>query len=1021
MRETASILRGCWNDRRATRLFRTSAIVVAIMAIAAMSAPAEEPRPALPPLSQPVLRTLLKDPEAWHRFREQYAAIPRSAPNRPMPPKAGLAWTPLKNPLPGIPSTGLYGASNPLLLTDGTVIVHISCTPNWYRLTPTNGNYVKGVWSAIAPMPNGYAPRFFASAVLRDGRVIVEGGEYSGPACARTDTTLGAIYDPRSDRWTPVDPPSGWAKIGDASSTPLADGTYFLSTDQNDKTALFDAAKLTWTATGTGKFDGNDEENWTLLPSGNILTVDAYTDKSPCGMNSEEYVPGTGKWIGTGSTIVELSGCSGLIRTLEAPTQILRPNGTVVAFGATASRPSQNFPVHTSIYSVAKSKWAAGPDMPKVGSVNYTMADAPAAILPNGNVLIAASPATWLNTTTGGYPTPTHFFVFNGATFTQVGDVANSPNLNSFEMNFLVLPTGEILGVETDYPNVEVFPATGSTLVCCSAKSWAPTIAKFPSSITDGTTYTISGTQFNGLTYGASFGDDEQANTNYPLIRVTNTATKTVSYCATFNFSTMGVATGGTAVSTDFSCAAPAGPSTLVVVANGIASAPVNVAIKTDPTTLFGKFCQDNISCGYDEARLNGLVMDSSRNLFGTTGLDGNLGGTLFEVPFDSSTQKYASAIRILYTFCSQGGTNCTDGARPTGLMMDAFGNLFGTTQLGGSFGVGTLFELPLNAATKTYAGAVKTLYNFCAAAGNTCPDGSFPGVPPIMDRSGNLFGTTVDGGTCCDSNTGEGTIFELPFNRTTKTYASAVKTLYNFCQDLIAGKCSDGEGPNVLTIDRKGNLFGTTLYGGSVSSGTIFELHFTSSTNTYASNITILHNFCSQGDKCPDGGGPTGGVIMDATGNLFGTTGGGGSHHGGVVFELPIESNGAYASATKILYDFCSQGGTKCTDGANLSTGIVMDPTGNLFGTTANGGTGNVSGGAGTVFELPFNAADNKYVGPVQVLHNFCSQGGSKCTDGAFPNATLMIDGLSKTLFGGTDGVDTRGANYGTVFAITP
>src|SRR5205085_10143160 len=116
--------------------------------------------------------------------------------------------------------------SNPLLLTDGTVIAHVSCSPNWWKLTPDNsGSYLYGTWSAIAPLPSGHTPRFFSSAVLPDGRVIVEGGEYN-TGCSAVWSNKGSIYDPYSNTWASVAPPAGWPQIGDSQAIVLADGRY---------------------------------------------------------------------------------------------------------------------------------------------------------------------------------------------------------------------------------------------------------------------------------------------------------------------------------------------------------------------------------------------------------------------------------------------------------------------------------------------------------------------------------------------------------------------------------------------------------------------------------------------------------------------------------------------------------------------------------------------------------------------------------------------------------------------------
>src|SRR5712691_8864888 len=162
-------------------------------------------------------------------------------------------WQPLNNP-------ASFSAGTMLLLTDGTVLVHSeqSNSSQWYKLTPdANGSYVNGTWKQIASMPAGYVPLYFASAVLPDGRMIVEGGEYNNLSAVWTN--LGAIYDPVTNQWKPVAPPAGWKTIGDAQSTILANGTFMLANCCTNETALFDATNLTWTPTGTGKFDVNDE------------------------------------------------------------------------------------------------------------------------------------------------------------------------------------------------------------------------------------------------------------------------------------------------------------------------------------------------------------------------------------------------------------------------------------------------------------------------------------------------------------------------------------------------------------------------------------------------------------------------------------------------------------------------------------------------------------------------------------------------------------------------------------------
>jgi hypothetical protein len=441
-----------------------------------------------------------------------------------------------------------------LLLTDGTVIVHENCSPNWHRLTPDKtGSYVNGTWSKIASMPSNYAPLYFASQVLPDGRVLVEGGEYNDTHCDPAETTQGAIYDPVKNKWTNVNPPRGWNAIGDSPAIVLPNGTLMLGQNGSTASAFFNAKTLAWTLEGSGKSDAYAEEGMELLPDGKVLLVD--TQNTP---NSEIFNPKTNTWTSAGSTIVDLSINAGE----ETGPALLRPEGTVFAMGANG-----NGAGHTAIYHPTTGKWAAGPDFPN----NDDMADAPAAVLPNGNILCETSPFI--------FKTPVTFYEFDGKKFNKVPSpkfTGHPPT--SYQGRLLVLPTGQILYTLADgvTKDAEVYTAKGTF-----QSAWAPTITAAPSSVTRGNTYKISGTQFNGLTHGAAYGDDAQMNSSYGLVRITNNSTHHVFYARTHNPSTMGIATGTKIVSTNFHVPANAetGASTLVVVANGIPSAPVSVTV----------------------------------------------------------------------------------------------------------------------------------------------------------------------------------------------------------------------------------------------------------------------------------------------------------------------------------------------------------------------------------------------------------------------------------------------------------
>jgi hypothetical protein len=551
-----------------------AAMTLAMAPIGAVRA--QEAGPPLPPLPYKVLKELRSDPQKWEQFRAAHSALPpappaeqQQPPGGAIPPAAPLAWT---------STPWNLQLSNPVLLTDGTVMAHVSCTSTWWRLTPnSSGSYYSGTWRKTAPLPSGYAPRFFSSAVLSDGRLLIEGGEYNGAGCNDVETNRGAIYDPQKDSWTAVPAPKGWKEIGDASGIVLANGKYLLSTAADNQLATLDPATLTWTVTNPSKAEPNNEENWTLLPNGFVLAIEAYANGSACSDGSMVFQPLPGTWAAAGNTINKLNSCSGSIQNFEGPTQILSPDGTVFAFSAAASTAAQDLPTYTALYDASAKTWAAGPKMPVVNNQYYDMPDAPAAIMPDGSALIATSPAVWANASS--YPAPTHFFIFNGSQFTRVGDVKDSAQLSAYEMNFLILPTGNILAVETDLTKSEIFPA--ATNFTHNA-AWAPVVTSISASgkiLTRGQSYSLSGRQLSGLTQGAVYGDDVQADTNFPLVRIVNNASGHVVYARTSNFSRTVAPSAVSSVDFAVPASAETGASKLYVIVNGAASNAVAVTV----------------------------------------------------------------------------------------------------------------------------------------------------------------------------------------------------------------------------------------------------------------------------------------------------------------------------------------------------------------------------------------------------------------------------------------------------------
>ena len=235
------------------------------------------------------------------------------------------------------------------------------------------------------------------------------------------------------------------------------------------------------------------------------------------------------------------------------------------------------------------------------------------------------------------------------------------------------------------------------------------------------------------------------------------------------------------------------------------------------------------------------LIQGTDGNNYGTTVRGGVYEqGTVFKVTPDGT-------LTALYSFCSQ--VNCTDGAEPFSRLVQAGGNFYGTTAIGGANDGGTVFEI-------TPAGQLTTLYSFCSQT--NCTDGAEP-FSGLVQAGGNFYGTTVSGGA-----NGRGTVFEI-------TPAGQLTTLYSFCSQT---NCADGELPYAGLVQAGGNFYGTTVEGGANGFyGTIFEI-------TPAGQLTTLHSFAYT-----DGADPTAGLIQATDGNFYGTTEGGGANGRGTAF----------------------------------------------------------------------------------------------------------------------------------------
>ena len=432
---------------------------------------------------------------------------------------------------------------------------------NWFMLTPDRqGSYINGTWSVLSSMKD--TRLYYSSAVLTDGRLWVAGGEY-GTGCATSE-----VYDPLADAWTSIPVPSSLLDPSqpspevdeqqgfyDSVSKILPDGTVLVAPVGasnvggtlvfNPATASFSNGPVFWK---TG-YPDQAEASWVKLPDDSILTVD------PTGTTTERYIPSLNRWIPDASTPVNL------YTNDEIGPALLLPNSTALFLGASG---------HTAIYTPSGSTnvgtWTAGPDIPN----NLTAADAPAAMMSNGKILCTFGPFPM-------YSAPCSFYEYDWAssTFTAVS-APTGPTYNAapFCTKMLDLPDGTVLFSTGASSQLYIYQPDGVPL-----SVGKPTIANITLN-TDGASYHLTGTLLNGISEGAAFGDDAQMDSNYPLVRLTDSLNN-VYYGRTYNWTSTSVRATNRPVSTEFVLPPNLPPASysLVVVANGIASDPVTFAV----------------------------------------------------------------------------------------------------------------------------------------------------------------------------------------------------------------------------------------------------------------------------------------------------------------------------------------------------------------------------------------------------------------------------------------------------------
>jgi hypothetical protein len=477
-------------------------------------------------------------------------------------------WIPLDTKVPGT------NAGHMMLLSDATVLVQHGLNADWFLLRPgSTGGYTNGSWDTnLSPMST--SRKFYSSDVLPDGRVFVAGGEHNN----FFQTNIGEIYDPTTRNWK-LTKPAGDVDFRDSGSVVLSDGNVLVHPVQKggvaspQATLIYNPTKDTWVSTPSSQASLG-ETSWVKLPDDSILTIDRNAT------TSERYIPSMGQWITDADVPVQVFANG------ETGPAFLLPDGRAFFLGASG---------HTALYTpsgtTSQGSWAIGPDIPNGGYAD----DTPGAMLVNGNILCivgtnnpdgGSTNVLWCyeydyrgqTTNPDGTVNPNGaFFATSSPTDSTIGAPFHA---DSYNLSLLDLADGTVLfskgnGLPDPKGQLYVYQPDGEPLA-----SGKPTLYNI-SWNADGSLH-LSGTLFNGISEGSAFGDDAQEASNYPLVRFIDSSGN-VLYGRTYNWSSTGVRTGNTVVTTESTMPAAVADSpgtySIQIVANGIAS---------DPVTFFG-------------------------------------------------------------------------------------------------------------------------------------------------------------------------------------------------------------------------------------------------------------------------------------------------------------------------------------------------------------------------------------------------------------------------------------------------
>ena len=431
-----------------------------------------------------------------------------------------------------------------------------NCGNIWNILTPdVSGSYVNGTWSSAAPM---ISERYsYPADVLMNGNVYVAGGEYG------TDGTQNGYhaetYNPVTNSWTACAGTNSGNVISDGNSVVLANGNVLQSIVNQPyptTTVIYNHTTNTFGA-GPSSIGGQNESMWLKLPDSSILMVDEGTQVS------ERYIPSTNSWIADANVPVALYDPWGL----EAGPALMLPDGRAIFFSALGTSA-----YYTPSGTTAPGTWATGPTMPN----GTGMPDAPAAMMQNGKILLACSPVP---TSSNEFASPTYWYEFDytNNTYTAVNAPTGGASFNgiSQQVDLLNLPNGQVLCcINSDPTSQQYYVYTPTGPIVTAGKP----IVNSVTAVTC-TEYIATGKNFNGISQGSAFGDENQNDSNYPIVKLTSGGN--VYYCRSHDWNSSDIWTGNRESTTGFTLPSsiPSGTYNLYVIANGISSDSIQITL----------------------------------------------------------------------------------------------------------------------------------------------------------------------------------------------------------------------------------------------------------------------------------------------------------------------------------------------------------------------------------------------------------------------------------------------------------